>query len=188
MEAAAQPALVGMRLDEVTHTGFFQWFHLEPAGQLDAHTTSFKPSGPDFHELVTVTARTDDAGGVVAIELAIARSFIEDPRQGMFAADIAKSFLAVALAAPDREHMQHLIDTIGYGGTYARPILTAASRARELQIERASAPYLVWLGQNPRWRRPFDTVLLRLENVVDGPAPSLRISVTANAAVAGQSP
>lgn len=177
-----------MRLDEVTRTGFFQWFHLEPAGHPDARTTAFKPSGPEFRELVTVTARTDDTDVVVAIELAIARSFIEDPRQGMFAADIAKSFLAAALAAPDREHMQHLIDTIGYGGTYARPILTAAPRGRELQIERASAPYLVWLGENPRWRRPFDAVLLRLENMADGPAPSLRISVTANAAVAGQSP
>ena len=83
--------------------------------------------------------------------------------------------------------MQHLIDTIAYGGAYARPILAAAPRDQELQIERDSAPYLVWLGRNSRWRRPFDTVLLRLENVEEGPSPSLRISVSASAAT-GQSP
>jgi hypothetical protein len=175
-----------MRLDEAMRTDFFQWFHLEPAARPDGRTTSFRPSGPSFRELATVTARTDDANGIVAIELVLARSFIEDPRQGMFAADIAKSFLSAALAAPDRDHMQHLIDTIGHGGRFARPILSAAPRdAGKLQIERDSAPYQVWLGRNRQWRRPFDTVLLRLENT-DGPVPSLRIAVGANTDSAGQ--
>jgi hypothetical protein len=95
----------------------------------------------------------------------------------MFAADIAKSFLDAALAAPERAHMQHLIDTIAYGGAYARPILAAARHGAELQIERLSAPYQVWLGRNPRWRRPFDSVLLRLENIENGAARTLRIVV-----------
>jgi hypothetical protein len=182
------PALVGMPLDEAARTEFFQWFHLEPTDRPDARTVSLKPGGSDFRELVTVTARTDDINRITAIELVLARSFIEDPRQGMFAADIAKSFLAAALAPPDRAHMQHLIDTIAHGGTYARPILTAMPRDQNLEIERESAPYQVWLGRNPRWRRPFDTVLLRLENVEDGSASSLRISVTDNADPAAQSP
>ena len=174
---ASEPALVGMRLDEAARTGFFQWFHLEPVERPDLHTTSFKPSGPSFRELATVTARTDDANRIVAIELALARSFIEDPQQGMFAADIAKSFLDAALAAPERAHMQHLIDTIAHGGTYARPILAAGPRGPGLQIERLSAPYQVWLGRNPRWRRPFDSVLLRLENIENGPTRTLKIVV-----------
>lgn len=177
---AAQAALIGMRLDEAALTGFFQWFHLEPADRPDAHTTSFKPSGPSFRELVTVNARTDDTNRITAIALTLARSFIEDPQQGMFAADIAKSFLGTALAAPDRAHMQHLIDTIAYGGTYAKPILSAAPpKPRELQIERDSAPYQVWLGRNSHWRRPFDTVLLNLENAEDARGAALRISIAA---------
>ncbi len=183
----ASPGLVGMRRDEAALTGFFQWFHLEPAARPDARTTLFKPSGASFRELVTITVRTDEAARIAAIELVIARSFIEDPRQGMFAADIAKSFLGAALAAPDRAHMQHLIDTIADGGAYARPILAAEPRRRpNLQIERDSAPYQVWLGSNRRWRRPFDTVLLRLENVEDERGPSLKIMVGAYTDPAGQ--
>jgi hypothetical protein len=177
-----------MPLGEALRTDFFQWFHLAPAERPDSHTTWFKPSGASFRELVTVTIGTDDTSRIAIVELMLARSFIEDPQQGMFAADIAKSFLGAALAASERAHMQHLIDTIAYGGTYARPILAAATRGQALQIERDSAPYQVWLGRNPRWRRPFETVLLRLENVENGPAPSLKISVSASANSAGQPP
>jgi hypothetical protein len=169
-----------MRLDEATRSDFFRWFELEPVARPDARTTSFKPSGPSFRDLATVTVRTGDADRIAAIELVIARSFIEDPQQGMFAADIAKSFLGAALTATKRAHMQHLIDTIAEGGTYARPILTAAPRGgRDLQIERESAPYQVWLGRNRHWRRPFDTVLLELENLEDGRRPFLKIGVSA---------
>ncbi|HXP73774.1 MAG TPA: hypothetical protein VN823_06480 [Stellaceae bacterium] len=179
-EDARDQPLVGMRLDQAGRTAFFLWFNLEPVARRDARTTAFKPSGPSFRELVTVTVRTDDADRIAAIELSIARSFIEDPRQGMFAADIAKSFLGAALAAPDRAHMQHLIDTIAYGGTYAKPILAAEPRGGPApQIERDSAPYLVWLGRNPYWRRPFDTVLLELENAETERGGALRLAVSA---------
>ena len=181
-------ALVGLRLDDAARTEFFRWFHLEPTARLDAHTIPFKPSGSDFRELVTVTARTSDDGLITAIDLAVARSFIEDPKQGMFAADMAKSFLAAALAAPDRAHMQHLIDTIGHGGRYARPILILGAERRALEIEPDSAPYQVWLGRNSHWRRPFDAVLLRLENVVIEAVPSLRIVVSTYGDAAPQPP
>ncbi len=174
-------ALVGLSLEEATRTGFFQWFNLEPAAQLDAHRTAFKPSGPNFRDLVAVTVLVSEEGRITAIDLALARSFIEDPRQGMFAADLAKSFLAAALEPADRAHMQHLIDTIAYGGRYARPILVRPDNRPEPQLERDSAPYQVWLGRNRDWRRPFDAVLLRLENVEIGGAPLLRIAVSSQA-------
>ena len=182
MVSASDPTgLVGMRLDEATRTDFFHWFQLEPVGQLEAGTISFKPSGSSFRDLVTVALRTDN-NRVAAIALVIARSFVEDPQQGMFAADIAKSFLMAALAPPDRAHMQHLIDTIAYGGAYARPILAVAPKGgREPEIVRGSAPYQVWLGRNSHWRRPFDTVLLTLENLEDAHGSVIRIAVSAYA-------
>lgn len=179
-------ALVGQRLDEAARTDFFQWFKLEPTSRPDVHTTCFQPSGPSFHELVAVIARTDAEDRITAISLVIARSFVEDPKQGMFAADIGKSFLAAALCPHDRAHMQHLIDTIGYGGQYARPMLVGPRAGPELQIERGSAPYQVWLGRNTHCRRPFDAVLLRLENLEISGVPSLRISVASYADSAGQ--
>ena len=178
---------VGMRLDQAARTAFFLWFNLEPVARPDARTTVYKPSGPSFRDLVTVTTRTDSADRIASIELSIARAFIEDPRKGMFAADIAKSFLGAALAAPDRIHVQHLIDTIAHGGTYATPILAAGPRGEPApQIERDSAPYLIWLGRNSRWKRPFDTVLLELENRDGENGGSLRLAVSTSGTHAGQ--
>ena len=74
--------------------------------------------------------------------------------------------------------MQHLIDTIAYGGRYARPIITAAAADRpQPRIERESAPYLVWRGENDYWQRPFNAVRLVLENVTSGGGAALRILV-----------
>jgi hypothetical protein len=104
---------IGMTVDEARQSHFFQWFNLEAVTVPDTALRVFKPSGEKFHDLVTVNARVDAAGRIAMIELVVARSFIEDSREGMFAADIAKSFLEAALAPADRAHMQHL-DTIAY--------------------------------------------------------------------------
>jgi hypothetical protein len=57
---------------------------------------------------------------------------------------------------------------------------------RNLEILRDSAPYQVWLGSNSHWRRPFDAVLLRLENIEIEGVPSLRIVVSSYAGPASQ--
>ena len=61
--------------------------------------TAFKPSGEKFHPLVTVKVTTDGAGRILALEMALARSFIDSPRDGIYARDIAKSFLQAGLPA-----------------------------------------------------------------------------------------
>jgi hypothetical protein len=171
---------IGMNLDEVRQTHFFQWFNLELAVAPDAARKVFKPSGAKFHDLVTVSAQIDASQRIAMIELVVARSFIEDPREGMFAADIAKSFLEAALAPEDRAHIKHLIDTIAYGGSYAVPILAArASDGPAPETARDSAPYLVWLDKNSHWRRPFDAVLLEVQNVMTDGTKSVRLAVSA---------
>jgi hypothetical protein len=170
---------VGMTLDEARKAHFFQWFNLEPAGSSDGAAV-FKPSGPNFRDLVTVTARTDADERIRMIDLVVARSFIENPREGMFAADIAKSFLEAALGPEDRVSMQHLIDTIAYGGSYAVPILAASAPGRATpEIVRNSAPYLVWLDKNSHWRRPSGTALLEVQNVMAGGTKAVRLAVSA---------
>jgi len=176
---SAPLGFIGMSLDDATKTDLFEWFHFAPAASPAAGQAVFKPSGEKFHDLATLSAAVGADGRITAIDVAIARSFIDDPRDGIFAADLGKSFLAAALPPDDRTAMQHLIDTIGYGGNFGRTVITAAPGPANLQIVRDSAPYLVWLDRNEYWQRPMGAVSLRLENTrLDGTAV-LRITVGA---------
>jgi hypothetical protein len=176
---SAPLGFIGMSLDDATKTELFQWFHFAPVASPTAGVAVFKPSGEKFHDLATLSAALGADGRITAIDVAIARSFIEDPRDGIFAADLGKSFLAAALPPDDRTAMQHLIDTIGYGGNFGRQVITAAPGPANLQIIRDSAPYLVWLDRNEYWQRPVGAVSLRLENVQLDGAAVLRIKIGA---------
>jgi hypothetical protein len=82
-------AVAGLR-----KTHFFDWFQLEPVGGASgAGETVFRPSGEAFHALVSLTSRADADGRLTGLSLNVARSFIDDARQGAFARDVVKSFL-----------------------------------------------------------------------------------------------
>jgi hypothetical protein len=179
---SAPLGFIEMSLDEATKTHFFEWFGFAAAASPVAGTAVFKPGGSKFQDLATLSVIFGANRRIASVDLAIARSFIQDPREGMFAADLGKSFLEAALPPDDRTAMQHLIDTIGHGGTYERPVITGAPGPANLQILRDSAPYLVWLDRNPYWQRPVGVVSLRLENTQLHGAVVLRITVGAKAA------
>lgn len=178
---SAPLGFIGMSMDDTTKTSFFQWFHFAPVTSPAAGIAVFKPSGEKFHNLATLSVNLGANRRITSIDLAIARSFIDDPRDGIFAADLGKSFLAAALPPDDRTAMQHLIDTIGYGGNFGRQVITGAPPAN-LQINRDSAPYLVWLDRNEYWQRPVGAMSLRLENVRLDETAVLRITVGAKPA------
>jgi hypothetical protein len=119
--AAPAPAraagLIGSDLAEARKTSdFFTFFHLTPTAPADAHgVTAFRPSGPEFRDLVLVTATTDKQGRITAMTLMIRRSFIDDPVNGVFARDIAKSFLGDAPSPADAALLKPLIDAIQSG-------------------------------------------------------------------------
>jgi hypothetical protein len=171
---------VGMSPNDAARTHFFQWFALRPEGSGASGAIVFRPSGAKFHDLASVVVATGSGRGIEAIDLTIARSFIEDPQEGMFAADLGKSFLEAALPAEDLAAMRPLVDTIAHGGTYARPIISAAPGPGDVQIDRDSAPYLVWIGRSSDWQGPAGVVALRLENVTVDGAAALRIGVVAS--------
>src|SRR5262245_8791062 len=57
--------------------------------------------------------------------------------------------------------MQHLIDTILWGGTYATPVFACrAPGGLNPQIARDSAPYRVWRGENSHWGGLNGTIVL----------------------------
>jgi hypothetical protein len=90
--------LMGANLANARMTDdFFRFFNFEPTGterltEVNLVTT-FKPSGDAFKVPVTLCVTTDPKGAIQAMQLLIARSFIDDFRQCAYAADLAKSFL-----------------------------------------------------------------------------------------------
>lgn len=79
-------------------SAFFRWFSLEPeTSDAGAAGRTFRPSGRAFHDLVAFTALTAPDDKLCELHLSLARSFIDDPRNGAFALDITNSFLGGAL-------------------------------------------------------------------------------------------
>jgi hypothetical protein len=75
---------------------FAKWFSLKPAPE---RVGRLRPEGAAFHDLVSIDMETQGVR-LSALVLTISRAMIDDPRNGPFARDIAKSFL-LALAADD---------------------------------------------------------------------------------------
>jgi hypothetical protein len=93
-----QIGMVGSKLATVQKTSdLFTFFNFAPVGEEKTPgTTSFKPTGDAFRALVTLDVTTDAQGIITKLDLSIARSFIDDPKKCIYAADLAKSFLADA--------------------------------------------------------------------------------------------
>jgi hypothetical protein len=68
----------------------------------------FKPSGEAFHKLVTIRVTVNSEKRLVALESLLARSFINDRTQRVYANDLAKSTVLQGLPAVDRQSMQTL--------------------------------------------------------------------------------
>jgi hypothetical protein len=174
--AAANFGNFGEGLDQAKQTEFFQWFNLE---QTDLTRTggnavvSFKPSGKKFHYLVTVKVTTEAGGRILSVEMALARSFIDDPQDGIFARDIAKSFLQTALPAPRDREMSDLINEIEHQGASTMTIIKRGGHEPKLP-EKPTPGYLTYLGNQPSYEHRLPGLLLRLENRKDALAFSLR--------------
>ena len=125
-------AVVEARLAEQSNAGlaaieasdFFQWFHLEKVnseiqGQFQA--IDYRPSGALFRDAVMLRIILAPGQVLTGARLILHRSFVDSQKEGIFAADIAKSFVLFLSGEPDAqalsEHFQeHLreIDSAKY--------------------------------------------------------------------------
>ena len=95
--------MIGAELKAALDQEFFRWFHLEryepPQALADERTWhGFRPSGEKFQAVVTVNLETDAADRIIDTKLCLDRAFVEHPKDGAFARDIAAGFLRWALA------------------------------------------------------------------------------------------
>jgi len=117
--APAGEKLLGQKIEEAKRTDFFTWFHLEQTGKdTDAQkhiVLTFKPTADKFRKLVTVQVVLDTEDHIQSIQLTLARTFIDDRMDGVFARDIAKSLLLSALPNAEQAKVKDLINEIQWG-------------------------------------------------------------------------
>jgi hypothetical protein len=133
---------------EARKTGFFTFFHLVETRHEDHggyETIRYQPSGPKFHDLVTLTFETT-AGRIKAVTLHLSRSFTDGPDEA-FARDIAASFLDAALSNEDLSTPKDLIAQIRNDYRGKRTVIV--NRDADRTVPQPLTPaYLVFLGQS----------------------------------------
>lgn len=181
--AAEDIGLIGSKLAAVQTTNdLFVFFHFAPIGEekLSNGTTSFKPTGDAFRALVTLNVTTDDGGIIKQLDLVVARSFIDDPKKSIYAADLVKSFLVSAAATSAGDDVSALageINARSMAGSTAT-ILTAQPLP---QISaNPSAAYQTYAG-NPQPQTLFYKsgklqIVLRNETQANDPVLELIVS------------
>jgi hypothetical protein len=128
VQAPAAGGMIGADLTAVRQSSdFFNFFHLAPTGPANAPgVIDFRPSGSEFTSLVDVGVTVDGADRITAMSLTLARSFIDDPANGVFARDIAKSFLQAAPPPADAQQVGLLATDISRTGAQGYVPQTAA--------------------------------------------------------------
>jgi hypothetical protein len=94
----------GDTLEQAKRSEFFVWFHLRETGSTtdgDRTAHTFRPTAPQFHDLVGVQLVTNAQEKLLSCGLMIQRAFIDQADQSTFAADITKSFLVASLGEKD---------------------------------------------------------------------------------------
>lgn len=176
----ASARLLGTPVAEAQKTDLFRFFHLSvdgkkavPQGQILTFRTS--PKSP-FRPLMRVEVTIDSKSVVTAATLHIDRAFVDSPRNGVFARDLAKSFLKAALPASDQKTRGALVAAIARAG-------------RAVEREEDAAAYAVFLGKSGRYQAALSAGRLVLANgAVTAGKQWLSLSVDAASATASATP
>jgi hypothetical protein len=128
VQAPAGGGMIGADLTAVRQSSdFFNFFHLAPTGAAGAPgVIDFRPIGSQFAALVDVEVTVDAADKITAVTLTLTRSFIDDPANGPFARDIAKSFLLAGPPPADAQQVSALASDIFRAGVAGYVPQTAA--------------------------------------------------------------
>jgi hypothetical protein len=171
--------LLGMPLAEAPNTDFFTFFHLEETGRQPAGTgtiITFKPGGAQFRELVTLRATVTDQRRIIALRLDLAHRFIAGS-QGVFANDIAKSFLADGPPGADRGALHTMVDEIQSNRNSETAVLSGQPMPQP--PARASDGYLTYLGKRQAYSQTLTVCSLHMENTKESGEDWLQIQLTA---------
>jgi hypothetical protein len=178
---AERKTLLDMRLSEAEKTDFFSWFHLreidrqkEGQGQT---IVIFKPEGESVREFVTVKVVLQDQDKIMAIQLILSRSFVDDRRtNGVLARDISKSLLLATIPDTGQGPIHDLVDAIQ---SYAQNSdMIVFSKKPQKRPDLLTPGYQAYLGKQQMYRKELSSAMLTMENTEEGGAELLAIKVS----------
>ena len=173
-------ARVGGRLEDAKQTDFFRFFNLGEAGATEAERRRkvfvFRPKAGIFRDAVTVTAIVDAAGRILKMTLVLDRAFVDHKQNGIFARDIAKSFLRHAIPLTDERAVNDLANEIEFPRNLEGYEIMRTGPDPQLP-PRPTPGYLVFLGEQPLYEQRLKQSLVRLQNSKFGGDAVLTITV-----------
>jgi hypothetical protein len=175
--AGGQAASMPHNLKTEQSSEFFTWFHLAPVGTPTAVGDSqawhsFRPTGSAFQALVQVDVLSEADGKIDAVSIGLERSFIDSLSNGVFARDIAKSFLAWTVRNPSPQ-IGNLIANLADLSS-ARTTIIMHGPAPTPQPPDTTGGYRVFLGHDQHASFADDGVTLAFTNF-PGSLPSERM-------------
>jgi hypothetical protein len=158
---------------------YFRFFNLEPIGPTQhlengEQLLAFKPSGAAFRDLVTIYVRTDPKGLISMFRVVIARSFLDDPRSGVYARDLIKSSLMDCVNESDAGNLKELADEIQFRDLKG-PLLVRSKLPTLPAMP--SAAYLVVNGTTSAWETKLSSSKIKLTNETEENRPALVIEI-----------
>jgi tetratricopeptide (TPR) repeat protein len=175
------PSLPVFDLENATSSEFFRWFHLTVTGTVTdkngATVTTFKPSGPAFHDLVDLHV-TLKGNSAQRWTLLIDRAFLNSTDRAPLAADLARSFLEFTLPGTTSGSIKDLKDEIGTWWKSERkfvPVLGAGPLTKAPAMP--SQAYMAYLGNPGEFVQPLRNGRLAIDNIREGNKSRLQILV-----------
>lgn len=115
-------SVVGMPISSATQEDFFKFFRFKEterreASKDDSLAMFETQTGGYTVQLAVVVATKGEA--VKAMTMILSRKFVDDPKYGLFARDIAKSFLLAGVPDADANAIKLLVNEISFGGQHS---------------------------------------------------------------------
>jgi len=166
--SAAPLGELGGTVEQARKTEFFRFFHLEETVR-QGPVVHFKPSAEKFRSLVTLNLSLDSRQLLAGAELILSRAFVDSGSDGMFARDIAKSFLWIVTTAEERNGIAGLLAEIAQPPANLSGTLIVREGAAPRVATAPSPGYWTFLGEQKSYEQRVNGGRIRLENRdVDG--------------------
>lgn len=159
---AQTKSLWGATLAVAQQSDLFQFFNLERVGQgilLEAGTQwNFQPKQGPFRELVMIKLTENrDTRKIVAAELLLQGSFVQNPKTDVFARDLAKSFVAQLTPAAHAAATRDLVNELQFG---APNMVRLDGAAGPKLPDPPTAGYQAYLGKRENFTQMLGDVQL----------------------------
>jgi hypothetical protein len=165
--AESAGGFLGRTLPEVEQQNFFKEYHLAELARREtpysAGVVVFRPAQPPIP--FEIAATVDKRQHVLAIQLWVRRSFVDERNSGSGARDIVLKFLREAPPAEDVRQLAELADEIKHGDVAGHSVGSESPGARP--PAKPSAGYLAFTGKHKSYQQPLGASVLQILNYRD---------------------